>query len=116
MNRKTVWPACRHCGRAKVNRPRGLCWDCYYAPGVRERYPSTSKFARRSKPDFFGSLLLPTPTDAPPGSEEKMAVLAARAAAGESLFHPDDQPKIVEPVWTAPQCTAWCSEPHEEAA
>lgn len=29
-------------------------------------------------------------TDAAPGSDEKLAVLAARAAAGELLFHDDD--------------------------
>ena len=38
----------------KSNRPRGLCWSCYYRPGVREQYPSTSKFARRSVSDFNG--------------------------------------------------------------
>jgi len=27
---------CRHCQKSKVNRPRGLCWSCYYRPGVRE--------------------------------------------------------------------------------
>lgn len=29
---------CLHCSRRKVNRPRGLCWKCYYCPGVREMY------------------------------------------------------------------------------
>src|SRR5713101_5531462 len=38
---------CRHCQRVESNRPRGLCWSCYYRPGVRELFPSTSKFARR---------------------------------------------------------------------
>jgi hypothetical protein len=40
-------PSCRHCGRARVNRPRGLCWTCYHLPGVRDLYPSTSKFVSR---------------------------------------------------------------------
>ncbi len=40
--------ACRHCGKRRVNRPRGLCWQCYYAPGVKDLYPSTSKFASKS--------------------------------------------------------------------
>lgn len=31
-----------------------------------------------------------TPTDHPPGSPGKLAVLADRAARGEDLFHPDD--------------------------
>ena len=30
---------CRHCHERKVCRPRGLCWRCYYAPGVRDQYP-----------------------------------------------------------------------------
>ena len=38
---------CRHCKKVKANRPRGLCWSCYYSPSVREKYPSTSKFGRR---------------------------------------------------------------------
>lgn len=33
---------CRHCGRKYVNRPRGLCWECYRTPSVLELYPSTS--------------------------------------------------------------------------
>ncbi len=35
---------CRHCHRKKVNRPRGLCWRCYYRPGVRERYPPIGRW------------------------------------------------------------------------
>jgi len=82
---------CRHCGRAKVNRPRGLCWSCYYAPGVREKYPSTSKFARRGEGNFNGNPdAPPTPTRATPGSDEKIAILAERARLKQSLWHPDD--------------------------
>lgn len=36
---------CRHCRRPSVNRPRGLCWTCYYEPGVRDLFPVTSKYA-----------------------------------------------------------------------
>jgi hypothetical protein len=39
---------CVHCCKKKVNRPRGLCWGCYYTPGVRDLYPITSKFGKRS--------------------------------------------------------------------
>jgi hypothetical protein len=38
-------PLCRHCHERPVSRPLGLCRTCYYTPGVRELYPSTSKFA-----------------------------------------------------------------------
>ena len=29
---------CLHCNTGKVCRPRGLCWHCYYDPGVKEQY------------------------------------------------------------------------------
>jgi hypothetical protein len=82
---------CRHCHQSKVNRPRGLCWSCYYSPGVREKYPSTSKFARRGVGNFSGAAPAPPcPTAALPGSAEKVAVLEERARMKLSLWHPDD--------------------------
>lgn len=84
---------CRHCQRVRSSRPRGLCWACYYTPGVRELYPSTSKFARRGIGNFIGSPdRLPRPTDAPPGSADKVAVLEQRALMGQALWHPHDAP------------------------
>ena len=84
---------CRHCGRSRVNRPRGLCWSCYYTPGVRERYPSTSKFARRGNSNGNGAAPLPPgPTQARPGSSEKVAVLEQRAQRRQALWHPHDAP------------------------
>jgi hypothetical protein len=87
---------CRHCHRVQSNRPRGLCWSCYYTPGVREKYPSTSKFARRGVSDFNGRAALPEPTSAPPGSAEKVAILEQRARLGLSLWHPLDAPMDAE--------------------
>ena len=82
---------CRHCQQSKVNRPRGLCWSCYYRPGVREQYPSTSKFARRGVGNFFGRAPQPAcPTAATPGTPEKIAVLAERVRQKLSLWHPED--------------------------
>ena len=81
---------CRHCQKVKSNRPRGLCWSCYYTPGVREQYPPTSKFARRGVKDFNGRPKLGDPTDALPGTEEKVRVLMERARLGLALFHPLD--------------------------
>jgi hypothetical protein len=83
-------PMCRHCKKSKVNRPRGLCWTCYYTKGVKEQYPSTSKFARRGFGNFYGTAPLPEPTTAPPGSPEKMAVLMQRARKNQALWHPLD--------------------------
>jgi hypothetical protein len=82
---------CRHCKGARANRPRGLCWSCYYRPGVRDLYPSTSKYARCGIRDFNGKAGLPTaPTRALPGSPEKVAILAQRARLRQSLWHPLD--------------------------
>lgn len=85
---------CRHCMKSKVNRPRGLCWSCYYTPGVRNLYGvSDSKFNRRGVGNTtVGISLPPNPTTAPPASEEKLEVLEQRAAAGYALWHPDDNP------------------------
>ncbi len=81
---------CRHCHQAHVARPRGLCWVCYYTPGVRELYPPTSKFARRGLGLSAARALPPQPTPALPGTPEKIAVLAQRAALRQELWHPDD--------------------------
>jgi hypothetical protein len=83
--------SCKNCGRAKVNRPRGLCWTCYYAPGVKEMYPSTSKFARRGVGNFNGNAPTPPiPTTAAPGTPEKLAVMEMRAKLKQALWHPLD--------------------------
>lgn len=93
-------PLCRHCKIKYQNRPRGLCWTCERIPGVRELYPSTSKYARRGSGNKAGASLPTTDaTDAPPGSEAKILILMARAERGESLFGDDDTGVIVhEPV------------------
>lgn len=84
-------PNCRHCQMRKPGRPRGLCYTCYYTPGVRALYPSISKFARRGVHDYYGQSILPLfPTPALPGSAEKIAVLQHRASLGVDLWHPDD--------------------------
>ena len=96
-------PLCRHCQKVKSNRPRGLCWSCYYTPGVRELYPSTSKFARRGVEDFNGQASLAAqPTAARPGTPEKVAVLEERARLRQALWHPhdaagaEDRPPLLE--------------------
>lgn len=98
---------CRHCQKAKSNRPRGLCWGCYYRPGVRELYPSTSKFARRGVGNFSGNAPLPDRlTAAAPGSEEKILVLMERARMQQALFHPLDGPDGPADVQATPQSLA----------
>ncbi|MFO0966809.1 MAG: hypothetical protein U0793_14650 [Gemmataceae bacterium] len=82
---------CRHCHEAVICRPRRLCWGCYYAREVRELYPPTSKYARRGP--GVGVFLAPLPafpTDALPGTPEKIAELERRALMRQALFHPGD--------------------------
>jgi hypothetical protein len=87
-----VKPLCRHCQKVRSNRPRGLCWTCYYTPGLKDLYPSTSKYARRSDiPDVGDGRPPAEPTIAPPGSQKKMAAMQRRAERGETLFHPRDE-------------------------
>ncbi len=96
---------CRHCGKVRVSRPRGLCWVCYYTPGVRDHYPITSKFARRGVQDFNGRVSLPPePTTAMPGTPEKVRILEQRARNHQALWHPHDAPyhgARVEPLLSA---------------
>ena len=81
---------CRHCHHGPISRPRGLCWSCYYTTGVRDLYPSTSKYGRRGLGNFNGKGTLPAPTDAPPGSPEKILVLMQRVQNRQELWHPED--------------------------
>lgn len=101
---------CRHCRARVVTRPRGLCWPCYYTPDVLALYPpgsanpDTEKYARRGFPTTargevptaaHGPDVAPDP-DVLPGSDEKLALMFARAARGLSLFAPGeirDEPK-----------------------
>ena len=82
---------CRHCQETTVSRPRGLCWSCYYREGVRDLYPSTSKYGRRGPGNSYSKPLPAAgPTDAMPGSPEKILILMQRAQARQELWHPDD--------------------------
>lgn len=83
-------PTCRHCKSKVACRPRGLCWGCHSDLSVRAKYPITSKYARQGCGLRDPRKLPPEPTSAPPGSLEKLGVLAARAAAGQRLWHPLD--------------------------
>ena len=83
-----IYRPCRHCLRAPVNRPRGLCWKCFYTPAVRTLYPSKVRHGVR---DGYGPRPLPPePTRAWPGTPEKVAVLCQRAAMRCELWHPKD--------------------------
>jgi hypothetical protein len=68
-----------------------LCYRCYQSADVRQHYPrSESKYARNGVGQGCRGYQLPEPTDARPGSAEKVAVLEERARLGLALWHPLD--------------------------
>ncbi len=86
---------CQHCGKAKVTRPRGLCWSHYYTPGIRDLYEPTACASNRRGDGFHESNAAVMPTPAPPGSKAKMVAMRRRLMAGASLHHPDDAGDVV---------------------
>lgn len=96
----TKHEACVHCKLNVGNRPRGLCSRCYYRKKeVRNLYPVKAinyyveyGSRRAPVPDFNGRTPLPVgPTDATPGSLDKLRVLEERASNGLQLHHPLDR-------------------------
>lgn len=95
---------CRDCKRVIRVHCRGLCRTCYGKPGAKELYPHLSvqgeRCGRRTEP--LVSMRLPeVGTDAPAGSEEKIAVMTERIGRKEHLHHPDDSIVITEGICTA---------------
>lgn len=82
---------CRHCCERHANRPRQLCWRCYYTPGVKDQYPNGNSYLCGMGNSIEESVLDDEgPTDTSPGTADRLAVLASRARRGKSLFHPGD--------------------------
>ncbi len=81
---------CVHCEVAPANGPRLLCKSCYYRPGVRGMYPYKKHACARRGVSRAPSRL-PEPTDALPGTDRKIDVLAGRLFRGEYLHHPEDR-------------------------
>jgi hypothetical protein len=82
---------CRHCSRLRVLAGRGLCPRCHRTPGLRHQYEPLRRcgeWSDREPP--APTLPAAEPTDAAPGSDDKIAVLIARREAGEHLWHPRD--------------------------
>lgn len=99
---------CQHCKKFSANRPRRLCWACYYNNSIRERYaPETTNGVVAGLSNLLGmseidantlreenrqrvGRLPDSFTNAPPGSPEKKMILAMRARLKQSLHHPLD--------------------------
>lgn len=85
-------PPCRHCGQRRSFAGRGLCAICWRNRVVRDCYPPLKGFHLDGvSADNSLKRPMPRPTEAPPGSPEKLAVLCKRAAAEQQLFHPEDR-------------------------
>ncbi len=89
--RKRPWSPfkgmCRHCGKVAISRPRRLCWVCHRE----HRHLYALACYRSEVVDRFGGYALPpSPTDALPGTPEKVAVIEERARLGLRLWHPGD--------------------------
>ena len=97
-------PPCKHCGQREARRARGLCQACYYTPAAREQYPAD----RRNQFGLFKpNKILPKEgfdyiaTDCPPGSEDKIEAMRARAERGLPTCHPNDagyRERIIPPI------------------
>lgn len=91
-------PRCAHCKKLPADRPRGLCWRCYYQPQIRAATQCMDAFwrngvlikLRRGVQQPRHVVPAAGPTDALPGSLEKVLVLKQRARRGEELWHPND--------------------------
>lgn len=80
---------CRHCKRRRGSTLRGLCHTCYDDHSVRRLYPAMSKAERAKKNRAIGNPHLEPasdPCEAMPGTEQRMAVYAARIERREETF------------------------------
>ena len=81
---------CRACEERPAHKPRRLCYRCWREPGILDRFPPLARSVRGLGFGPGSGRLPAEPTQALPGSDEKIEVLAQRAARGEALFHPQD--------------------------
>ncbi len=80
--------ACRHCQKKRVNRPLGLCWSCYYTPGVRVQYGGQASLEKR---DDYSQSKTPRQTlSSLPGSTERIRALRERVLRGEATWRKGD--------------------------
>lgn len=92
---------CRHCCKQyDYHSGRGLCGSCYTDKKIRKKY-RRFKVGRKRKIRVL-TFHIPSPTDCPPGTAEKLEVLAKRVAKNQELWNPFDAPFIErwEEHWT----------------
>jgi hypothetical protein len=88
---KKTMGGCLHCGKYRRIVGKGLCTTCYLNPAIWASYPVLGYRMATGQADTHRGLPLPEePTDALPGTEEKMRVMGDRAANHRQIFHPLD--------------------------
>lgn len=84
---------CLHCKRERYIQCRSLCNPCYANATIRHLYPVTQDSDRTGRPEELLPPFpreKPKPTQALPGSEEKIQVLMERVWSGQYLWHRED--------------------------
>jgi len=82
--------ACRRCDKLRTTRGRGLCKRCWLV--AKEEY-AVLQPADRGPGEATANRGYPLPalpTAYPPGSPQKVAVMASRVARGVQPHHPQD--------------------------
>lgn len=83
---------CRHCQKVRRRWRRNLCQPCWRNPSIRARYAPLAKSGSWSPvPTVSRGPLARRATPALTGTDDKVAVMMARALRGESLWHPNDE-------------------------
>lgn len=81
---------CDFCGEHRRILRLGLCYICYYSPQIRKKYKEDRDEDRKYPTEQIPYPLPAQPTDAQPGTEAKIEVMAERVARKEALHHPHD--------------------------
>lgn len=81
---------CQFCGLRPADRGRRLCYRCRQDPTARATCPPRGDVRGHGGGNRGTGLREPEPTAAPPGSPEKVEVLADRAERGERLWSDRD--------------------------
>ncbi len=104
MGRLSPGKMCRHCHHRIQRDARGLCDVCYGNGSIRSMYPfldingnevvcgcpGGSRGRQGDGTANLGPVGVGEPTDAPPGTEGKIAAIQERLRNRQELWHPED--------------------------
>ena len=84
------YPSCRHCGIFPGSYGHILCYACYRKKHIRDLYPTRPPVHKGTMYNASPQSECLEPTDAMPGTEDKIKVLTERLELGQRLWHPQD--------------------------